>query len=69
MANTQVDNYIDTLKIGSEVQYYWFIYTILSYDTYWCKVIEKDELNPEEIMDLTWSDISEEIELLNLEIK
>lgn len=64
--NTNIDRYIDWLQKGSEVQYNWIIYIIQNFNSHDVELLEKGETNIEELMDVTWGDLSEEIELLNL---
>lgn len=67
--NTAIDNHIETLKKGSEVPYNGDRYIIQSCDAYELDVLEVGETNREEIMTLTWSDISEELEVMWINTK
>jgi hypothetical protein len=64
--NTATDNYIDTLKEGSEVQYNGTIHIIQSCTQCDVEILEKWEINQEEKMTVTWWEIAEEYELLGL---
>lgn len=66
MANTNIDKYIDWLKKGSEVQYNWIIHIIQNCDSHNVEILEKGEDNKEEVMKITWWEIAEEVELLEL---
>lgn len=66
MVNTKIDDYIDWLQKGSEIQYNWDTYKITDFDSHKVEILEVWETNEKEKMKITWWDISEEAELLEL---
>ena len=67
--NNNIDTYIETLEKGSEVQFNWVIHIIQKCDSYDVELLEKGEINSEELVNVTWSEIAEEIEFWRLEDK
>ena len=61
--NTAVDNFINTLEVDSEIEYYGRVHVIQSYDSHDVEILEKWEWDIEESMTVTWWDIMEEYEL------
>ena len=66
MANTKIDDYINWLEKGSEVQYNWDMYKITNLDSQEAELLEVWETNEEEKIRVSWGEISEEAELLEL---
>ena len=66
MANTKIDDYINGLEKGSEVQYNWDMYKITNLDSQEAELLEVWETNEEEKIKVSWGEISEEAELLEL---
>lgn len=66
MANTKIDDYINGLQKGSEIQYNGDKYKITDFDTHDVEILEVWETNKEEKIKVTWGEISEEAELLEL---